>query len=221
MELMILKGLNWGLSPMTPNAWVRMFLQIHHGSSKPCDETFALPAYSGLPFSKVMQLLDLAVLDVGSLSFPYSILATSALYHTEGEVLALSVSGYSFPEISACARWMSDFAFALRECPPLQPKSFHGIQPDDAHHLQAHSVSLELLERAQERQRAMATGNLRNSPDPGSQGSHAPVGLDNTPQEGEGDIMYPPTISSRTAVGQELQQPHPALMSPPLDSDIW
>jgi len=35
MELMILKGLNWGLSPMTPNAWMRMYMQICHGSKRP------------------------------------------------------------------------------------------------------------------------------------------------------------------------------------------
>merc|ERR1719285_1597083 len=85
MELMILKGLNWGLSPMTPNAWMRMYLQILHGSKIPNDDSFSLPAYSGLPFSRVMQLLDLAVLDVGSLEFSYSVLAASALYHAENE----------------------------------------------------------------------------------------------------------------------------------------
>ena len=94
MELMILKGLNWGLSPMTPNAWMRMYLQILHGSKIPNDDSFSLPAYSGLPFSRVMQLLDLAVLDVGSLEFSYSVLAASALYHAENEEVALSVSGY-------------------------------------------------------------------------------------------------------------------------------
>lgn len=28
MELVILKDLNWGLSPMTPNAWVKLFMQV-------------------------------------------------------------------------------------------------------------------------------------------------------------------------------------------------
>ena len=28
MELVILKGLNWGLSPMTPNSWVKLYLQV-------------------------------------------------------------------------------------------------------------------------------------------------------------------------------------------------
>ena len=93
MELMVLKGLNWGLSPMTPNSWMRLYMQICNGSRKPFDESFSLPAYSGLPFSRAMQLVDLCMLDIGSLEFNYSILATSALYHTESEAIALSVSG--------------------------------------------------------------------------------------------------------------------------------
>lgn len=221
MELMILKGLNWGLSPMTPNAWVRMYLQIAHGSTRPMDEAFNLPAYSGLPFSTVMQLLDLAVLDVGSLEFSYSVLATSALYHTDSEATALAVSGYNWQDIAPCVRWMSAFAFALRERSPLQPKSFYGIQPDDTHHLQTHSIDLALLERAQDRLRALATGGLRDSPDPGAQSALPPFGLDNTPQEGEGDIMYPPPAEESQAPRHQGQAPHPALLSPPLDSDIW
>jgi hypothetical protein len=76
------------------------------------------------------------MLDVGSLDFTYSVLATSALYHTESEAVALAVSGYTWPAIARCVRWMSAFALALRERSPLQPKCFHGVQPDDAHHLQ-------------------------------------------------------------------------------------
>ncbi len=28
MELVILKQLNWGLSPMTPNSWMKIFMQV-------------------------------------------------------------------------------------------------------------------------------------------------------------------------------------------------
>jgi len=219
MELMILKGLNWGLSPMTPNAWMRMYMQINHGSKRPLDESFSLPAYSGLPFSRVMQLVDLCMLDVGSLEFSYSVLATAALYLTESEEVALRVSGYRWQDISQCVRWMSAFAYALRERPLLQPKSFHGVQPDDAHHLQTHSVDLDLLAKAQDQLHALATGGLRDSPDPSSQ-SQLPLGLDNTPQEELGDVMYPPKGYHSMAPGIS-QAPHPALLSPPMDSDVW
>jgi len=175
MELMILKGLNWGLSPMTPNAWMRLYLQILHGSKSPNDDAFSLPAYSGLPFSRVMQLLDLAVLDVGSLEFSYSVLATSALCFTEeNHEIVLSVSGYKWEDIARCVRWMAAFSSALGERLPLQPKSFHGIQPDDAHHLQNHSIDLQLLERAQE----ICANVLRESPDPMAEAHLAPTGLE-------------------------------------------
>jgi len=219
MELMILKGLNWGLSPMTPNSWMRMYMQISHGSKRPLDEGFSLPAYSGLPFSRVMQLVDLCMLDVGSLEFSYSVLATAALYHTEGESVALHVSGYNWQDIAPCVRWMSAFAYAVNERSPLQPKSFHGIQPDEAHHLQTHAVDLDLLGRAQDRLHALASGGLRESPDPSTQ-SQLPMGLDNTPQEQDGDVMYQPKNNS-TMVPAVVQAPHPALLSPPLESDIW
>jgi len=217
MELMILKGLNWGLSPMTPNGWMRLYMQICHGSKKPQDASFSLPSYSGLPFSRAMQLVDLCMLDIGSLEFNYSVLATSALYHTESEAVALRVSGYKWQDIAQCVRWMSAFAYAIRERSPLQPKSFHGVAPDDAHHLQPHCVDLELLNRAQERLHAIASGGLRDSPDPAQQCTSFPSGLDNTPQEEEGDIMYPKGAAPSIAA----PAPHPALLSPPLDNDIW
>merc|ERR1740129_2572671 len=148
MELVVLKGLNWGLSPMTPNSWMRMFMQISSGDMSPHNDSFILPAYSGLPFSKTMQLLDLCVLDLGSLEFTYSVLATSALYHTQNEALALHVSGYQWKDIASCVRWMSAFAFALRESCPLQPRFYPQIHPDDAHHIQSHSVDLDIWRRA-------------------------------------------------------------------------
>ena len=56
MELVVLKCLNWGLTPMTPNAWMRMYMQILHGPRQANNHAFSLPAYSGLPFSRAMQV---------------------------------------------------------------------------------------------------------------------------------------------------------------------
>ena len=101
MELVILKGLNWGLSPMTPNSWVKLYMQVNkaayivdiNGANPPGNEDLVLPQYSGKSFSKVMQLLDLCILDIGSLSFPYSVLSASALYHCQDQITALQSSG--------------------------------------------------------------------------------------------------------------------------------
>ena len=126
------------------------------------------------------------------------------------------LSGYKWQDIARCVRWMSAFAFALRERSPLQPKSYHGVAPDDAHHLQPHVVDLELLNRAQQRLHDIASGGLRDSPDPAQQVA-AFTGLDNTPQEEEGDIMFPKGAAPSLAA----PAPHPALLSPPLDNEIW
>ena len=66
---------------------MRLYMQKKSGSKKLMDD------YPGYTFSCAMQLLDLCMLDIGSLEFSYSILATSAFYHTESEDVALRVSG--------------------------------------------------------------------------------------------------------------------------------
>ena len=87
MELMVMKCLEWRLSPLTTNAWMRLFMQINSGSNK-IQEDF--PSFT---YSRTMQLVDLCMLDIGSLEFSYSIIATSALYLTDSEDVALRVSG--------------------------------------------------------------------------------------------------------------------------------
>lgn len=231
MELEVLKRLNWSLNPMTPNAWMRTYMQIMHAPKKTDCVTFTIPAYNGMPFCRAMQLLDLCMLNVGSLDFTYSTLAASALYHSEGEQAALTVTGYTWNELARCVRWMSAFAFAIRERSPVQMKSFHGVAPEDSHHLQNHVVDLALLERATSRLAALAEGRLRDSPDPSTCLSTQQLlaGLDQTPQEEEGDIMHPPTQEmSATATTTASTFPpavmaavHPGLISPPMDGDFW
>ena len=150
MELIIMKCLKWGLTPITPNSWIRIYLQMKDGSKTHNDHSSSLPRCSFLPLSRLMQLLDLAVLDLGSLEFSYSVLATSALYHTENKEVALSLSGYKWENIAQCVRWMAAFSFALSERSQLQPKSFSGIHDDHADLLQTHSIDLHLLERAKQ-----------------------------------------------------------------------
>jgi len=98
MELVILKGLSWGLTPMTPNSWVKLYMQANQasnvdGKAPEGNQDFVLPLFSGQRFSSVMQLLDLCVLDIGSLSFPYSVLSASAIYHCQDRTTALQSSG--------------------------------------------------------------------------------------------------------------------------------
>ena len=104
MEARVLEGLNWCVSPMTANSWMMFYMQINHGSKKPMNESFSLPDFPGFSFSLAMQLVDLSMMDMGSLEFSYSILATSALYHTESEDVALKVSGIQLSNLKQILR---------------------------------------------------------------------------------------------------------------------
>ena len=65
-ELDIVKKLNWGLAPMTPNSWMKVFMQVVQGPKTVADSC-TLPSYSGFEFSMAMQTIDLCILDIGSL----------------------------------------------------------------------------------------------------------------------------------------------------------
>ena len=56
-------------------------------------EDFVIPQYTDKEFIQAMQLLDLVILDLGSLSYKYSVLTASVLYHCQDEQAALFASG--------------------------------------------------------------------------------------------------------------------------------
>ena len=137
MELVVLKGLNWGLSPMTPNRWMKTYMQVtknvlerslvvlkfiqensqvtgnenrcfpiqvnnfenttssgeYSDSEYDASDDFVIPQYTDQEFIQAMQLLDLVILDIGSLSYKYSVLAASVIYHCQDEQAALTASG--------------------------------------------------------------------------------------------------------------------------------
>ena len=113
MEMVVMESLDWGLAPMTTNAWMLLYMQIHYDViSASLDENFstqikdgAVSAIPGAPFSRAMQLVDLCLMDVASLEFKYSVLAASALCYTVCDQgpspgalsAALRVSGYTWP----------------------------------------------------------------------------------------------------------------------------
>lgn len=155
-ELVILKALNWDLTPMTVNAWLSVYLQLfagmqkenagHHdddeddSSSSSCRllsltcnpivtatvaaaanssttdvRDFMLPGYASHFFDQVSQLLDLCILDIGSLSFNYSVLAAAALYHFSSEEKVYQCTGLRMNQIRECVVWMTSAAMSLRE----------------------------------------------------------------------------------------------------------
>ncbi|XP_045235645.1 G1/S-specific cyclin-E1 isoform X5 [Macaca fascicularis] len=113
----------------------------------------------------IMKLLDLCVLDVDCLEFPYGILAASALYHFSSSELTQKVSGYQWCDIENCVKWMVPFAMVIRETGSSKLKHFRGVADEDAHNIQTHRDSLDLLDKARAK-KAMLSEQNRASPLP-------------------------------------------------------
>uniref|UniRef100_A0A8D1FF73 Cyclin C-terminal domain-containing protein n=1 Tax=Sus scrofa TaxID=9823 RepID=A0A8D1FF73_PIG len=143
MELIIMKALKWHLSPLTIVSWLNVYMQV---------------------------LLDLCVLDVGCLEFPYGVLAASALYHFSSSELMQKVSGYQWCDIEKCVKWMVPFAMVIRETGSSKLKHFRGVPAEDAHNIQTHINSLDLLDKAQAKKAILSEEN-RISPLPTGQSS--------------------------------------------------
>jgi len=152
MELVVLKKLNWSLSPQTPNAWAKLILQIEGSELKKFSQSttqmynsLIKPAFSGLTYSKAMHLIDLCTLDIGSLDFTYPTLAASALYFIQDAPLPQELD---HEEISRCINWMAPFAQAVSAAGyPPQRTSSSGSS-EDISNTQCHTVDIKLLELA-------------------------------------------------------------------------
>lgn len=94
MELVVLKKLNWSLSPKTPNAWTKLLLQLESQGFSQNIISLINPSYSGEAHRKIMHLLDLCMLDITSLNFSYPSLAASAMFF---------IKETNFPEGNAIA----------------------------------------------------------------------------------------------------------------------
>lgn len=80
-----MQALNWKLNHhiVTVNTWVNTYMQLGSHHLRPNvvkAREFEYPAYSCLEFIRVMQLLDLCMLDIASRQFSSSVLAASAVY---------------------------------------------------------------------------------------------------------------------------------------------
>lgn len=68
---------------MSVNTWVNIYIQLASHHLRPVGvkaKEFEYPAYSGVEFARIMQLLDLSLLDIASRQFSNSVLAATALY---------------------------------------------------------------------------------------------------------------------------------------------
>uniref|UniRef100_A0A8C8ZTX6 G1/S-specific cyclin-E1 n=1 Tax=Prolemur simus TaxID=1328070 RepID=A0A8C8ZTX6_PROSS len=162
MELMIMKALKWRLSPLTIVSWLNVYMQVAY-----LNDVYEalLPQYPQQIFIQIAELLDLCVLDIDCLEFSYGVLAASALYHFSSSELMQKVSGYQWCDIESCAKWMVPFAMVIRETGSSKLKHFRGIPSDDAHNIQTHRDSLDLLDKAQGKKAILSEQN-RISPLP-------------------------------------------------------
>ena len=137
-ELMILKILNWDLCPMTWNSWLTVFMQL---LQKDTSDDFLFPKFSGHEFCKVGQLLDLAILDIGSLKYCNNVVVSVAIHYMISNDLALSLSGLRQQDIAMCMDWMKPFFLVFA-------KSDLILSRTDEYNIQRSSASIGMLDAA-------------------------------------------------------------------------
>ncbi|XP_049980485.1 G1/S-specific cyclin-E1 [Alexandromys fortis] len=162
MELMMMQALKWRLSPMTIVSWLNVYVHVAYVNDT---NEVLMPQYPQQVFVQIAELLDLCVLDVGCLEFPYGVLAASALYHFSSSELMQKVSGYQWCDIEKCVKWMVPFAMVIREMGSSKLKHFRGVPMEDSHNIQTHTNSLDLLDKAQAKKAILSEQN-RISPPP-------------------------------------------------------
>jgi cyclin E len=169
MELVIMKTLRWKLTPITAASWLNVYLQILGISPystrsfdfirhtrllrdlQPEDSRLVKPHYSGIDYVRAIRIIDLTSVDIQSLKFSYSTLAAAAIFHTKGRTAAIAVSGFSWEHLGPCVHWMAPFAQVCKQndVPDVLP-GINGIPDESRHLIQAHCVTLAMLEQVQQ-----------------------------------------------------------------------
>ncbi|CAG2106138.1 unnamed protein product [Medioppia subpectinata] len=155
-ELVILKALKWELCPMTANNWLTVYLQLYASHDKENTllrrdgNAFLIPKYESTLFARIAHLVDLCILDIGSLTYSYSVIAASALYHFTHEDIVVQCTGIQMSELRECIVWMIPFALAIKDEGFDSPRFEHKLNEDSQpyHNIQYHNVDLQLLEKA-------------------------------------------------------------------------
>uniref|UniRef100_A0A4X2L267 Cyclin E1 n=1 Tax=Vombatus ursinus TaxID=29139 RepID=A0A4X2L267_VOMUR len=143
MELIIMKALKWRLSPMTLVSWLNVYMQVAYLND--LYEEVLMPQYPQQIFVQVAELLDVCILDMGCFDFTYGVLAASALYHFSSTEIMKKVSGFDWPEVEECVKWMIPFSMAVKEVGGARLKYFKGVPSEDMHNIQTHVNTINLL----------------------------------------------------------------------------
>ncbi|XP_056142832.1 G1/S-specific cyclin-E2 [Lampris incognitus] len=148
-ELVMLKALEWNLCPETPISWLKLYAQVEAQAD---GHNFLVPQFSQDTYIQITQLLDLCIMDIGSLDFNYSVLAAAAFCYFHSFEVVHKVSGVTWESVAPCIRWMTPFVDTMRSVPRAVLKNFTKVKADDWHNIQTHIDYLPLLRNAQERQ---------------------------------------------------------------------
>ncbi|XP_030644365.1 G1/S-specific cyclin-E2-like [Chanos chanos] len=161
MELIMLKALNWDLCPETVVSWIKVYLQM---ASLYDFSNLLVPQFSQDTYIQITQLLDLCILDVGSLDFKYGVLAAAALCHFLSFDVVQKVSGLSWDAVESCVNWMAPFVETVGGYSGVQLKEFSKVAPEDRHNIQTHADYLTMLNEAQRRQTQSMDGTFPPTP---------------------------------------------------------
>ncbi|XP_070626985.1 G1/S-specific cyclin-E1 isoform X2 [Bos indicus] len=83
----------------------------------------------------------------------------------KSSVTCIFIAGYQWCDIEKCVKWMVPFAIVIRETGSSKLKHFRGVPAEDAHNIQTHINSLDLLDKAQAKKAILSEEN-RISPLP-------------------------------------------------------
>lgn len=152
-EVVILSAINWEITPMTPNNWLNIYMQILLNLDKePAtkNDSFILPTTNGIfkaNHKRIASVIDLALLHIESLRFTNSILTASALYQFTDELTVRQCTGYTYKELAACAMWLKPFAESIKEI--TEPIFMDSCRGDtNSSQLHTHIATAKLLEKA-------------------------------------------------------------------------
>ncbi|KAM4011808.1 G1/S-specific cyclin-E3-like [Anomaloglossus baeobatrachus] len=147
MELIIMKALNWSLSPITVVSWLNIYLQVAYSKEL---QHFLIPQYPQKSFLQIMELLDLCTLDMECMDYSYRVLAAAALYHCTNPEYIQEVTGYQWTDITSCIQFLLPFAMAISNSGrPPKLGYFAGVAMADMHVIQTHRDHLDTLKKAQ------------------------------------------------------------------------
>eukprot|EP00050_Salpingoeca_kvevrii_P001481 m.170969 g.170969 ORF g.170969 m.170969 type:complete len:456 (+) comp10382_c4_seq1:245-1612(+) len=153
MELTITQALDWKLTPVTPIAWLKFYLQA--ASRDAVSDEFL--CVSGLDasmhdvFYRATQLLDLASLEYSSSRFSPSVLAAAVLVHMqEARFRDLQhITGFSLAELQPCYDWLEVFSQTLvGKFRRTEFDAASNISPRDAPFIQTHVTTFDVYKHA-------------------------------------------------------------------------